>query len=158
MTLNFNFILTLLFFACFIFSLVINYILLKFAQTLGIRNKDSQQIRWNPNAKPSLGGISFYLIFLVAFIFTILSPHSNTNYNLPMIGILIAVTLAFLMGLADDAFNTQPLLKFLTQLICAYIYRLQIINYVYKNSSTFFKSYYISYPSRIWPFLVCQTF
>ncbi len=121
MTLNFNFILTLLFFACFIFSLVINYILLKFAQTLGIRNKDSQQIRWNPNAKPSLGGISFYLIFLVAFIFAILSPHSNTNYNLPMIGILIAITLAFLMGLADDAFNTQPLLKFLTQLICALI-------------------------------------
>ena len=121
MSINFNAILTLLFFACFIFSLLVNYILLKFAQTLGIRTKDSQQLRWNPNAKPSLGGISFYLVFLVAFIFSILSPHSITNYNLQMIGILIAITLAFLMGLADDAFNTQPLLKFLTQLVCALV-------------------------------------
>ncbi len=121
MSINFNAILTLLFFACFIFSLLVNYILLKFAQTLGIRTKDNQQLRWNPNAKPSLGGISFYLVFLVAFIFSILSPHSITNYNLQMIGILIAITLAFLMGLADDAFNTQPLLKFLTQLVCALV-------------------------------------
>lgn len=121
MNLNFNAILTLLFVSCFIFSLLINYILLRFAQTLGIRNKDSFQVRWNPKAKPSVGGISFYLVFLVAFIFSILSPHTTENYNLPMIGLLIAVTLAFLMGLADDAFNTQPLLKFLTQLICALI-------------------------------------
>ena len=121
MNINFNAILTLLFFACFIFSLLINYILLKFAQTLGIRTKDSQQVRWNPHAKPSLGGISFYLVFLVAFIFSILSPHIIANYNLQMIGILIATTLAFLMGLADDAFNTQPLLKFLTQLVCALV-------------------------------------
>ncbi len=139
MTTNFNAILTLLFFACFIFSLLINYILLRFAQTLGIRSKDSQQVRWNPNAKPSLGGISFYLIFLVTFIFAILSPHSSSNYNLPVIGILIAITLAFLMGLADDAFNTQPILKLLTQLVCALIlifsghsisiFQNQLINY-----------------------------
>lgn len=139
MNINFNSILTLLFFSCFIFSLLVNYILLRFAQTLGIRNKDSQQVRWNPKAKPSVGGISFYLIFLFTFIFSILSPHSTANYNLPMIGILIATTLAFLMGLADDAFNTQPMLKFLTQLVCALIlifsghaisiFQNQLINY-----------------------------
>ena len=33
----------------------------------------------------------------------------------------MAATLAFLMGLADDAFNTQPLLKFSTQVFCALI-------------------------------------
>jgi UDP-GlcNAc:undecaprenyl-phosphate GlcNAc-1-phosphate transferase len=88
---------------------------------LGIRNKDEQQKRWNPNAKPALGGISFYLIFLFAFIFTLLLPHSNFGFNLQIVGILIAATLAFLMGLADDAFNTQPLLKFLTQVFCAFI-------------------------------------
>ncbi|MGZ3901041.1 MAG: MraY family glycosyltransferase, partial [Bacteroidia bacterium] len=40
---------------------------------------------------------------------------------LQLIGILIASTLAFMMGLADDAFNTQPLLKFLTQIFCALV-------------------------------------
>ncbi|MDO8999734.1 MAG: MraY family glycosyltransferase [Bacteroidota bacterium] len=101
--------------------MLINYILLRFAQTLGIRNKDDFQTRWNTNAKPALGGISFYLVFLFSFIFTLLLPHSNFGFNLQIVGILLAATLAFLMGLADDAFNTQPLLKFLTQVFCAFI-------------------------------------
>lgn len=121
MNLSFQFILTTLFIVCFVFSLLINYILLRFAQTLGMRNKDIQQIRWNANSKPSLGGISFYVVFLFAFIFTIILPHKNTGFNLQVIGILMSATLAFLMGLADDAFNTQPLLKFLTQIFCALI-------------------------------------
>lgn len=120
MTINYPIVLTSLFFLCFIFSLLINYILLRFAQTLGIRSKEEFQARWNNNAKPALGGISFYLIFLFAFIFTLLLPPSN-GFNLQIVGILIAATLAFLMGLADDAFNTQPLLKFLTQVFCAFI-------------------------------------
>lgn len=121
MNLNFHFILTLLFFACFVFSLLVNYILLRFAQTLGIRNKEEGQVRWSPQEKPSLGGISFYVVFLFSFIFTLLLPNKGLGFNLQVIGILIAATLAFLMGLADDAFNTQPLLKFLTQVFCALI-------------------------------------
>ncbi|MEO6303247.1 MAG: MraY family glycosyltransferase [Bacteroidia bacterium] len=121
MTFNYPIVLTSLFFVCFIFSLLINYILLRFAQTLGIRNKEENQTRWNSNVKPALGGISFYLVFLFSFIFTLLLPHSDFGFNLQIVGILIAATLAFLMGLADDAFNTQPLLKFLTQVFCAFI-------------------------------------
>ncbi|HOZ88210.1 MAG TPA: hypothetical protein PL029_10645, partial [Bacteroidia bacterium] len=121
MNLSFPFILTTLFFTCFIFSLLINYILLRFAQTLGIRNSDSQQVRWNPKEKPSLGGISFYLVFLFSFICTLLFPDKNLGFNIQIVGILIATTLAFIMGLADDAFNTEPLLKFLTQLVCALV-------------------------------------
>ncbi len=121
MNLSFQFLITTLFVVCFVFSLLINYILLRFAQNLGSRNKNEHQIRWNPNIKPSLGGISFYLIFLIAFIFTVLFPSKALGFNLQIIGILMASTLAFLMGLADDAFNTQPLFKFLTQLFCALI-------------------------------------
>lgn len=122
MNLSFHSILTTVFIVCFVFSLLINYILLRFAQTLGIRSGEiHQQVRWNPNAKPSLGGISFYVVFLFAFIFTIILPHEEEGFNIRIIGILMAATLAFLMGLADDAFNTQPLLKFLTQIFCALI-------------------------------------
>jgi UDP-GlcNAc:undecaprenyl-phosphate GlcNAc-1-phosphate transferase len=113
-------ILTTFFFICFIFSILINYILLKFVQTLGIRGKEALQVRWNPNSKPALGGISFYVVFLFALIFTILLSQDTIN-NKEVIGILIASTLAFIMGLADDAFNTQPLLKFLTQIICGLV-------------------------------------
>ena len=66
MTLNYHFILATLFVACFGFSLLINYILLRFAQTLGMRENHDGEVRWNPQIKPSLGGISFYVIFLFA--------------------------------------------------------------------------------------------
>jgi UDP-GlcNAc:undecaprenyl-phosphate/decaprenyl-phosphate GlcNAc-1-phosphate transferase len=140
MDFNYPFILTSFFFSCFLFSLIINYILLKFVQTLGIRGKEADQVRWNSNSKPALGGISFYVIFLFAFIVTILISSQSSGFNVRVMGILIATTLAFIMGLADDAFNTQPLLKFLTQVICAFviiisghsisIFQNQFLNYI----------------------------
>ncbi|HWY11214.1 MAG TPA: MraY family glycosyltransferase [Bacteroidia bacterium] len=109
------------FFICFIFSVLVNNILLKFAQTLGMRGKQADQVRWNPNIKPSLGGISFFVVFLLSYIFINLVQTLDTAYRIRLTGILAVCTMAFLMGLADDAFNTQPLLKFLTQITCALV-------------------------------------
>jgi UDP-GlcNAc:undecaprenyl-phosphate GlcNAc-1-phosphate transferase len=108
----------------FVFSVLINSILLKFSQNLGSRNHNSHNnIRWNPNVKPSLGGISFFVIFLISFIIlgfinNLMPQHFN---NLKEIGIFAVCTIAFIMGLADDAYNTKPLLKFLTQIACGLI-------------------------------------
>ena len=113
--------LTVFFFICFIFSVLINNILLKFAQTLGVRGKQMNQVRWNPNIKPSLGGISFFFVFLLSYVFLNLLETLDTAYRIRLTGILVVCTMAFLMGLADDAFNTQPLLKFLTQITCALV-------------------------------------
>lgn len=111
---------SLVFFS-FIFSLLINYILLKFARTLGIRNKSSVEVRWDPNHKPSLGGISFYLNFLFSFIFFVLIDPDFGSIKWVIFGFTLSASLAFLMGLSDDAFNTQPLLKLITQIVCALI-------------------------------------
>lgn len=107
----------------FIFSVLINSILLRLARTLGIRNNPEMQIRWSPEVKPALGGISFYMIFLFSFLFIGLTLGNFNNYlsDIKLLGLLYTITLAFLMGLADDAFDTRPLLKFSTQLVCALI-------------------------------------
>ena len=118
---NFAIYLTIIFIGCFAFSVIINFILLKFAQTLGVRGKDVNQVRWSPTIKPSLGGISFFIIFLFALILISLSPIQILGKHIQLIGIFISITLAFLMGLADDAFNTQPLVKLITQIICGLI-------------------------------------
>lgn len=112
-------ILTVFFFICFIFSILINNILLKFAQTLGVRGKELNQVRWNPEIKPSVGGISFFFVFLLSYVFLNLFESLDTAYRIKLSGLLAVCTMAFLMGLADDAFNTQPLLKFLTQITCS---------------------------------------
>jgi UDP-GlcNAc:undecaprenyl-phosphate GlcNAc-1-phosphate transferase len=118
---NIPLVLTVFFLISFIFSVLINYILLKFAQTLGARGKQVDQIRWNPQVKPSLGGISFFVVFLLSYIFLNLLETLDYAYRIRLTGILASCTLAFLMGLADDAFNTQPLLKFVTQIVCALV-------------------------------------
>lgn len=102
-----------------IFSLIINALLLKFAKTLGIRNNQESIIRWSSTAKPALGGISFFIVFLFSFIsLTFLKDEASGFSGIVSMGLLAAVSLGFLVGLYDDAYNTHPWLKFSGQLMC----------------------------------------
>ena len=109
-----------LFFAVLVFSLLINSVFMRFARTLGMRDEDQALIRWSSTAKPSLGGICFYILFLACFsLHGLLFPGENTETLRPdLLGLMAATSLGFLMGLADDAYNTRPFLKFLIQLAC----------------------------------------
>ncbi|MBM77896.1 MAG: hypothetical protein CL846_05390 [Crocinitomicaceae bacterium] len=102
------------------FSLLINTILLKFATTLGIRENEKPLIRWSSVSRPALGGISFYISFLIGTAsFGIFFNNDALFNDGQVIGLLFASSLAFLMGLADDAYNTKPFLKFFVQVACA---------------------------------------
>ncbi len=56
-----------LFFAALVFSLLINSVFMRFARTLGMRDQDQTLVRWSSTAKPSFGGIGFYILFLASF-------------------------------------------------------------------------------------------
>lgn len=111
------------FFVCItLFGLVINTILLKFSKTLGIRDKENTMIRWSDVSKPALGGITFFMSFLVSTAcFGILFDHNELFKNGEIISLIGALCLAFIMGLADDAYNTKPWLKFFIQITCSLI-------------------------------------
>ena len=48
-----------------LYNLIItNVILLRFSKSLGIRNKNDVIIRWSNESKPSLGGVSFFVVFV----------------------------------------------------------------------------------------------
>ena len=129
------------FFVCLVFfTVMMNTILLKFATNLGTRNSELGQSRWSKVSKPALGGIGFYLAFLLALTFnSVLFEQSNLFQNSYVIGLISACSLGFLIGLADDAYNTNPVLKFLGQVACGLIlvasgitieiFESQIINY-----------------------------
>lgn len=112
-----------LFCGTLIFSVLINELLLNFSKNLGTRKNNSVQIRWNSTAKPALGGLSFYIVFLFAFIFLEIVTQGKQGLfsTLKIVGLLCAVTSAFLMGMADDAYDTKPLVKFIIQCICGII-------------------------------------
>jgi len=130
------------FFVCsLVFSLLINGLFLKFSKTLGIRNDKETVIRWSAESKPAFGGISFYIIFLLSVTaYSFFFEKSQYFQNQQFLGILFAVTLGFLMGLFDDAYNTKPLLKLFAQITCGIIliatgtvinfFESQILNYI----------------------------
>lgn len=104
-------------------ALLVNVVLLRFSQTLGIRNKNDVIIRWSNESKPSLGGVSFFVVFffsVIAYAITFQDgPSIFQNKN--FVGLLGGGSIAFLMGLADDAYNTKPLLKLAVQILCGLI-------------------------------------
>lgn len=113
-------ILIFLFFALggFGLSLIVNTVLLKFAKNLGMRSQEEFLVRWSSVSKPSLGGISFFMTFLFSLMgYAIAFGAVDVFQNKPLLGLLIGSCLAFIMGLADDAYNTRPLLKLLIQIL-----------------------------------------
>jgi len=109
---------------CFFLSFMLNWLLLRFSKNLGVRNNSElNQVRWKTEVKPSLGGLSFFLVFLICIAVSgfISETEDFFKYNQKLLGIMAATTLGFIIGLADDAYNTNPLVKFMGQLTCAFI-------------------------------------
>ncbi len=111
-----------IFLGSLLFSVLINRIFLKFSKNLGIRNIDDKLIRWGTTSKPAFGGISFFIVFLLGFSFyQVIFPNAKSPIDLKLMGIIMASSLGFLVGLADDAYNTNPTLKSIAQALCGII-------------------------------------
>lgn len=106
----------------FIAAYVTNELLLRFSRSLGIRNKNDITIRWSNESKPSLGGVSFFVVFVFSAIaYSVIFSNDNIFQNKHYMGLFLAGSLAFGMGLADDAYNTRPLFKLFIQILCGFI-------------------------------------
>ena len=121
-----------------VFSLLINRLFLNFVKTLGIRNQNDTMIRWSSQAKPAVGGFSFYIIYLLAIVsFSIFFDSNKVFLNKEFIGILLATMLGFLLGLTDDAYNTKPILKLAAQITCGVILMITGTTINVSSSATF---------------------
>lgn len=111
------------FLSCVVFGFLLNTLFLRFFKTLGIRsNADGTVIRWGTMSKPAVGGISFYILFLISVgSYSIFFSPSQVFYNTKFIGLLLSMALGFIVGLADDAYDTKPFMKFFIQLACGVI-------------------------------------
>lgn len=120
-------------------AIACNILLLRFSRSLGIRNKNDVVVRWSNESKPSLGGVSFFVVFVFAAIAYSIVFHEAPNIfqNKQYVGLFTAGSLAFLMGLADDAYNTKPLIKLIVQISCGVLF---VITDTYIE---FFHSYYL---------------
>lgn len=103
-------------------SLVCNELLLRFSQSLGIRNKNDVTVRWANESKPSLGGVAFFISFVFGGIgYAVVFKNENVFQNKEFVGLMASGIMAFVMGLSDDAYNTKPLVKLVVQISCGLI-------------------------------------
>lgn len=110
------------FFAMMALALLINSILLRFVKTLGTKNQEGVTMRWSTQTKPAIGGLSFFIIFLISLCICLFFYDYQDVLSEPQIpGLLLSAGLGFLMGLTDDAYNTKPFLKLSIQILCGII-------------------------------------
>lgn len=126
------------FIICLAFSFIAYTILLKFAGNLGTRNTEAIRFK---SAKPAIGGLGFYIVFLLSIVSYNLLFGGENIFNNHFRGIVAATTFAFIMGLADDAYNTRPWFKLFSQIACGTILfffgaGIQLFDNVYLNAFT----------------------
>jgi UDP-GlcNAc:undecaprenyl-phosphate GlcNAc-1-phosphate transferase len=111
--------LALFFAGTFVATVVFIIVLLEFSKTLGIRGNNNTEKRWNRNVKPSIGGIAIFLsVFISIVTYLISHPSENIFSNASFVYFFLGMCLAFFMGLTDDAFDTKPLIKLGSQIMC----------------------------------------
>ncbi len=104
------------------FALLINSILLRFVKTLGTKNQPGAVVRWSEETKPAIGGLAFFIIFLISIcVYSVAFDPNHVFSSAPILGLLVAGTMGFVLGLTDDAYNTRPVLKFTVQVICGIV-------------------------------------
>lgn len=92
------------------------------SKTILIRKARTDVTRWASQTKPILGGVTFYFTFLIGTLLLFFFTDYKNLMDPVNIAIFIAVTIAFLMGLADDLLSTSPYFKFLMQFVVATVF------------------------------------
>jgi len=102
----------------FTIGFIFYFFLLNKTPLTKIKKKNDKGVRWASQTKPVIGGIGFYILFVVSILlYTLLF----STLDIKAIGIFCTVSIAFFMGLLDDTRNTSPLIKFAVQIVNALI-------------------------------------
>lgn len=102
------------------FAILVNVLLLKLSRQMQMPDfKLPNQVRWQNQSKPAMGGIGFFILFLLSVSsYFILPFHAEAFFGKELFAMLGASTLGFLIGLYDDSFRANPIVKFTGQFFC----------------------------------------
>lgn len=70
---------------------------------------------------PSLGGVAIFVGFIFSQVYFVLDYHSTSLVLEAYFLLIFSITLLFVLGLMDDLVNMKPRLKFIIQLLVAFI-------------------------------------
>lgn len=105
-------------------SYMVNAFFLKNASSFG-KNNGEGQVRWASVTKPPVGGFSFYAVFISLMISVSVLAYFDLvrwDSNYLLLGLLLPVTIGFVVGLVDDNYNTSPFVKLTGQFLCGLVF------------------------------------
>ncbi len=110
------------FILAFGFTILLNLLLLRFLKNMGTSPNGVDLVRWAAEHKPLIGGISFFIVFLLSVSSYPILPFGTEDFlNRKVFALLGCASVGFLMGFIDDALTISPAMKFLAQICCAAI-------------------------------------
>ena len=109
--------LCIFFLLVFLLTMGVHAFFLSRSKRQNIKKHNITGERWASQRKPMLGGVGFFAGFALGVLTWIFfgTRLGQTIDGQLMAGVLAAVSLAFVMGLIDDVFNTSPMFKFAMQ-------------------------------------------
>ena len=119
---DYKLVLVVLFVTLLLISFFIHRYFFIRSKTILIRKARTDVVRWASQIKPILGGVTFYFTFLIGTVALFFFTDYKNLLDSVNIVIFITVTIAFLMGLADDLLSTSPYFRFLMQIIIAVLF------------------------------------
>ncbi len=109
------------YFVALIISLLVNWYLLKRYTKWGVKNHTQEgQERWVAVSKPAVGGIGFFVMFILSLVFIAYNYFIPID-DLPFMGFVGASIIGFGVGLIDDKFTMPAWFKFVGQIVCALV-------------------------------------
>ena len=105
----------------FVLSLLVNYFLLHYSGKRFAKDAPVNSTRWETKQKPVMGGISFFIGFMVSLIAYFLFTDTPIDNKLQICSIIACISLAFVLGLYDDLHNASVVAKFCFQFLIAII-------------------------------------
>src|SRR5574344_2167168 len=109
---------------CFFLSYSIDWFLLKFASNRLAKDAPKNSKRWEEKKKPTIGGISFMVTFLLVIILYFILFNTTIDDRLELSILIIAAWLSFALGLLDDLKNAPVWAKFGSQFSIAFLFLL----------------------------------
>ncbi len=100
-------------------SILTNWFLLRYSGNKFSKDVPKDTLRWEMKRKPAIGGISFFVGFLIAILAFFLMTHSTEFDNTKTIAMLLCITAACILGLYDDFANAPVSVKFIVQFLIA---------------------------------------
>ena len=103
----------------FLLGFLLHKYLINSTQKHNLKKANVSGIRWESQSKPILGGITFFCIFMFGIINYVLLFKGEFLTSTIAVGVILVVTVSFLIGLADDLLNSSPIFKSTAQFACA---------------------------------------